>query len=353
MFEDLGIAFLSPREASALFGLALGLAFGALGLLSGFCFRRAVAGPREERPAALGLWAVALAAAVTGTQAAVLAGLIDFAGHRFVSPTLQLPAVLLGGVLFGAGMVLTRGCASRLVVLAGGGNLRALLVVAVLAIVAMATMRGALAPLRSAIGSVTVPVGGALPGPVWAWAALTVAAAAWLAWRGRIGLRGALAGVAIGLLVPAGWVGTGLILADDFDPIPFESLSYTGPAGDALFWAVAATAVPAGFGAGLIGGTLLGSLAAALAARRFRWQSFSTPRETLRYLAGAAMMGFGGVLAGGCTVGAGLGGLPSLGLAAALALAAIWAGARLTDAALSAARGSGAPAATRAGRPAA
>jgi uncharacterized membrane protein YedE/YeeE len=125
------------------------------------------------------------------------------------------------------------------------------------------------------------------------------------------------------VLVPLAWVGTGLVLYDDFDPIAMESLAFTSTWADTLFWSVASTSIPAGFGVGLVGGVLLGSLVSALTSGRFQWQSFGSPRETGRYLAGAALMGVGGVLAGGCTVGAGLSGVPTLSIAALLALGAI------------------------------
>ena len=134
----------------------------------------------------------------------------------------------------------------------------------------------------------------------------------------------------------AGWVGTGFLLYDDFDPIAMESLAFTSPMTDALFFTVASTAIPAGFGTGLIGGVLLGALAAALLSRGFQWQSFSSPSETGRYLAGGALMGFGGVLAGGCTVGAGLSGIPTLSIAAILAVASMAVGALATNRALGA-----------------
>ena len=137
----------------------------------------------------------------------------------------------------------------------------------------------------------------------------------------------AMAG-AIGLLVPLGWIGTGFLLLDDFDPIPVQSMGFTGPMADTLFWTVAATSIPAGFGTGLAAGVLVGSLVAALAAGEFRWQSLEGPRQTGRYLAGAVMMGVGGVLAGGCTVGAGLSGVSTASFAALLALAAMAASAR-------------------------
>ena len=132
----------------------------------------------------------------------------------------------------------------------------------------------------------------------------------------------------IGALVPLGWVGTGFLLLDDFDPIPVQSMGFTGPMADTLFWTVAATSIPAGFGTGLAAGVVCGSLAAALAAGEFRWQSLEGPRQTGRYMAGAAMMGVGGVLAGGCTVGAGLSGVSTASLAALVALAAMAASAR-------------------------
>ncbi|MFN6980204.1 MAG: YeeE/YedE thiosulfate transporter family protein, partial [Gemmobacter sp.] len=158
MFETLGLE-ISPRAASVWFGLALGLAFGTLAAVTRFCLRRGLVGPVGERRPALGLWLVALAAAVVGTQGAVALGLIDLAGHRFLSPEMPVLAILAGGAMFGAGMVLARGCASRLTVLAAGGNLRALTVLVVLALAAHATMKGLLAPLRSGLASVTMPLG--------------------------------------------------------------------------------------------------------------------------------------------------------------------------------------------------
>ena len=127
----------------------------------------------------------------------------------------------------------------------------------------------------------------------------------------------------LGLLVPAGWVGTGFVLQDEFDPIVMQSLSFTAPAAEFLFWTVASSAIPAGFGVGLILGVILGAATAALSKGEFQWQSFDTPKQTGRYFLGAALMGVGGVLAGGCTVGAGLAGIASLSIAAILALASI------------------------------
>ena len=217
----------------------------------------------EDRRAAAGVWLTALAVAVLGTQAAVTAGWISFDDHRFMVSDMPVLAIAVGGLLFGAGMVLTRGCVSRLTVLTGSGNLRAAFVLLVFAVVAHMTLKGVLAPLRTSLGAVTVPMGdyttlAALPGGGWLWSGVIAIAALGFALRSgnRAGML-ALA-VLIGLLVPAAWVGTGFILYDDFDPIAMESLSFTSPAADTLFWSIASTSIAPGFGTGLLGGVLLG-----------------------------------------------------------------------------------------------
>ena len=329
-----GFEHITPLQASVVLGVSLGAVYGVLAQRSRFCLRRGLVGDWGECLPALGVWVMGLALAIAGTQAAVAAGVISFDAHRFLASDVPVVAVLVGGALFGAGMVLTGGCASRLTVLAGAGNLRSALVLVVFAIVAYATMKGVLAPLRTTLGGLTVDPGGrvalnALPGgALWAWA-LALALAV-LALRSGAAPRHLAMAAVIGLLVPLGWIGTGFILLDDFDPVPFQSLSFTGPMADTLFWTMASSAVPAGFGTGLAGGVIAGSVAASVSAGEFRWSSLEGPRQTGRYLAGAGLMGVGGVLAGGCTVGAGLSGVSTASFAAILALAAMVSSARIT-----------------------
>ena len=333
MFETFGFQDVTPLQASVVLGLVLGAMYGALAQRSGFCLRRSLVGERNECLPALGVWAMALAVAIAGTQGAVAAGVVSFDAHRFLAPDLPVVTVLVGGALFGAGMVLSGGCVSRLAVLTGSGNLRSALVLVVFSIVAYATMKGVLAPLRTTLGGLTVDPGGgvalpALPGgAVWAWG-LALAAAV-LGLRSGASPRHLVMAAVIGLLVPLGWIGTGFVLLDDFDPVPLQSLGFTGPMADTLFWTMAATAIPAGFGTGLAAGVISGSVAASVSAGEFRWSSLEGPRQTGRYLAGAALMGTGGVLAGGCTVGAGLSGVSTGSIAAVLALTAMVVSARI------------------------
>lgn len=337
MFESFGFETLTAPQAVVFFALALGVLFGVLAQRTQFCFRRSLVG--EDRKHAAGVWLTALALAVLGTQAAVAMEWISFADHRFMISDVPVLAIALGGLMFGAGMVLTRGCVSRLTVLTGSGNLRAALVILTFAVVAHATLKGLLAPVRVALGSATVDFGeavslAALPGGAWVWAGLIAAAALAFAARSGNRLTHLAMAAAIGLLVPLGWVGTGFILYDDFDPIAMESLSFTAPLADTLFWTVASTSIAPGFGVGLFGGVLLGALVASVLFGDFRWQSFENPTQTGRYMAGATLMGMGGVLAGGCTLGAGLSGVPTLSVAALLAISMIAVGAVATNALL-------------------
>ncbi|WP_324754245.1 YeeE/YedE family protein [Roseovarius sp. Pro17] len=325
------------QGAHLLLGLALGLAFGIAAQISRFCLRRGlVAGP--DRAPALGTWAAALATAIVATSAATWAGWIDLTDHRLMSSDLPWLAVVVGGLSFGVGMVLTRGCVSRLTVLGGTGNLRALTVVVIFALVAHATLKGVLAPARVALGSVTTDIGigslAELPGGLLTWAALLVAGLITAVAVLRPRPLHVVMAVGIGLLVTFGWIATGWLLMDEFDPLPVQSLAFTSPWADTLFWTVASSSIPAGFGVGMIGGVVGGAFLSAMVRRELAFSSFTDAPQTLRYVAGGALMGFGGVLAGGCTVGAGLSGVSMLSIAAIIALLSITAGALIADRAL-------------------
>jgi uncharacterized membrane protein YedE/YeeE len=335
MFEEFGFETLTPVTVSVIFALIIGLAFGAIGQHIQFCFRRGIVGEAHERKSARGVWFTALAAAVVGTQILVARDIVSFGDHRLFVSDLPIVAIIVGGLMFGSGMVLTRGCISRLTVLSGTGNTRALVVMIVFGIAAHATLKGVFAPLRVWLGSFTANVGDTvsfanLAGGATLWTAIIALAALSMAYKSGAKRSHLLLAVVLGLLVPLSWAGTGFILYDEFDPIPMQSLSFTSPSADLLFWSIASTAIPAGFGVGLIGGVILGSALASLAKGQFKWQSFENPTQTRRYLLGALLMGTGGVLAGGCTVGAGLSGIPTLSFAAMLTLIFIAVGALTT-----------------------
>ncbi|WP_342070392.1 YeeE/YedE family protein [Yoonia algicola] len=325
---------LDARTMQVIFGLVIGAVFGIAAQVSRFCLRRAIAGESEERGSAGATWMVALASAIIGFFLASRWGYVDLGGHRYLDPELPFLAIILGGVAFGAGMVLTRGCASRLTVLSATGNLRAVTVLIIFAVVAHATLKGVLAPLRVALGSVstTLSFGSFSELPMGAPAASAVMAvlAIYLIHRFKPSWRDIVSGVIIGLVPVLGWATTSVLLFDEFEPLAVQSVAFTLPWSDTLFWTIASTSIPAGFGTGLVGGVLFGSFLSAAVRGELKLVGFEAAPQFLRYAAGAGLMGAGGVLAGGCTVGAGLSGSATLSVAGLLALASIVAGALLT-----------------------
>ncbi|MGL5735685.1 MAG: YeeE/YedE thiosulfate transporter family protein, partial [Beijerinckiaceae bacterium] len=247
---------LDPASTLLIGGLGLGLAFGALAERSEFCLlsgiRQAMRGERADKLAA---FAIAALVGLAGTQALAAAEWIKLKDTIFFPDTGSLIAVTVGGVLFGLGAVLTRGCAGRLTVLAATGNLRALLMIFVFAAASYATQRGVLAWPRlsleavapsamTAQGLVANASAGALNSI--ALAAFVLAVAVALIARGSY-LRLA-AGALIGLVVVGGWVVTGILAADEFADSRLFSLSFTSPLGNGLQYLLTATGSKIDFG---------------------------------------------------------------------------------------------------------
>ena len=110
-----------------------------------------------------------------------------------------------------------------------------------------------------------------------------------------------VAGALIGLLVPSGYLVTGVLGNDDFDQTTVESINVTRGGGDALIYLLTWTGSKINFGIAFVGGILVGAALVALLRREFKLEGFERPADMLRYAGGAALMGVGGVLALGCT----------------------------------------------------
>lgn len=327
-------------DAAVLFagGLGVGLLFGAFAQHSRFCLRSATIEFSERTPGPkLAVWLLTFSAAVVACQWAILTGRLDVSDARQIASPGSISGALLGGLMFGVGMILARGCASRLLVLSATGNLRALVTGLILTIVAQASLRGALSPAREAVAGLwTVPGGTArdllvlsglgTAGGLAAGGAL-FAVAALLALRARVGFTRAAAAAGVGLAVALGWIFTFAMTQVSFEPIEAGSVSFTGPSADTLMGFVNERTLPLGFDVGLVPGVFLGSALMALLMREVRLQGFEGGASMLRYFAGAILMGFGAMLAGGCAVGAGVTGGAIFALTAWLALGAMWFGA--------------------------
>src|SRR5471030_2559846 len=298
--------------AVALAAFAIGAIFGGLGRWSGFCLRGAVEDALTVREAPrLRSFLLAMAVALVSLQALVLTGQLDISKAVVLPTSLFWGGALLGGAMFGVGMVLTGGCGTRMLVLSAGGNLRSAISFLIFALVAYATIRGVLAPARSSLSAVTTTALAKQTLPLAVGAVFVVAALAVIVWR-RVPAKHLIAGVLIGLLVPAGYLTTGVLGADDFEPVTVESVNVTRGGGDALVYLLTFTGAKINFGIAFVAGIFVGALAVVAVKRDFKLVGFERPADMLRYAGGAALMGAGGVLALGCTVGNGLTGVASL-----------------------------------------
>lgn len=336
------VEMLGESHTLVLVGLLIGAVFGFMAQRSRFCLRSAVIEfSRNLTGGKLTVWLFAFATAVMVTQAMAWGGAFDASGARQLAARGSLSGAALGGALFGMGMILARGCSSRLLVLAAQGNLRSVLSGLVFAVTAQAAWSGALAPLRETISAWWTVEGGTARdliartgighGGALMFGALWLAAAVVWARRQRVPPWGWAGAIGVGLTIAAAWWATFSVSLVSFDPHPIQALSFTGPSAEILTRVLFSSDKAPGFDTGLVPGVFLGSFIAAALFRELKLEGFSDGASMRRYLIGAVAMGFGGMLAGGCAVGAGLSGAAVFTVTSWVTLSAIWSAAAITD----------------------
>ena len=337
---------------------ALAVAFGAIAQRTHFCTMGAVADIVNLGDwTRMRMWVLAIAVAMIGFNAMVAAGWVQAANTVYAGPSLLWLSNIVGGLLFGIGMVLASGCGSKTLVRVGGGNLKSLVVLFVLAVAAYATMRGVFAVARVATldaAVITLPTGQDLPSllahasgasrqsmALWVGGGLGLLLLGWVLWRpeGRAG-EVLLAGVGIGAVIIGVWWVSGRLgflaehpvtLEESFlatNSRRMESLSFVAPVAYTMDWLILFSDTSRVLTLGIVSvlGVMLGSAGVALAGGSFRWEGFAGAEDTANHVVGALLMGAGGVTAVGCTVGQGLSGVSTLALGSFLALAGILAG---------------------------
>jgi hypothetical protein len=336
---------------------ALAVVFGAVALRVNFCTMGAISDAANFGDwRRMRMWLLAIAVAIAGTAGLSAMGLIDPAKSIYTGPRVPWLSHVVGGFVFGVGMTLASGCGSRTLIRAGAGNLKSVIVLIVLGLTAYMTLRGVLAPMRAfGLDTVVVDVSklastsdlGALAagmgvGPgARRWLPFAAAALVALFVFANRDFRGSremiVGGVLIGAVIVGGWYVSGHVgfLAEDPATLEekfvrtnsgrMESFSFTAPIAYLvellILWTDTSRVVTFGI-AGVLG-LLVGAALMALATRSFRWEGFASVEDLANHLIGAALMGFGGVTALGCTIGQGLSGVSTLAVGSILTLLAI------------------------------
>lgn len=340
---------------------ALGGVFGYVARQSNFCTMGAVAdivsmGSWNR----MRMWAMAIAVAILGTSLLQQIGIIDLGASIYTGSRLRWLSHLVGGLLFGSGMVLASGCASKALIRLGGGNLKAFVVIVFVGLSAYISLRGLFANWRLQLldpvvleleHSQSLP---ALLGrsatdadsllliiAVLASAALLL----WVLWRREARTAPVLGGgLLIGLTIVAAWYVSAHLGHVSEHPLTLEeaylatnsgrpeALSFVAPMAYGLellmFWNDPGRILSFGIASAL--GVAAGAGAQAWRSRSFRLESFHDAHDLLRHLGGATLMGFGGVTGLGCSIGQGISGLSTLALGSLITTAAIICGAWMT-----------------------
>jgi uncharacterized membrane protein YedE/YeeE len=323
-------------------GLLIGSLFGFFAQRSKFCMRAAaIEFWHRKFGDKLPVWLLAFSSAVVAVQLLILTHSLDVSTARQLATRGSLSGALIGGLLFGIGMILSRGCASRLLILSANGNLRALLSGLIFAVTAQASLNGSLAPLRNTISTWWTVEGGAsrdlleLTG-LGHWGGLAfglvwMAAALFFAVRSGWGLWKWVGGIGTGLAVAAAWWFTYFMSTHSFEAIQVQALTFSGPSAEWLMRVLSSPTPAIGFDFGLLPGVFVGSFIGAWVGKDLKLEGFTDGYSMRRYIAGAILMGFGSMLAGGCAVGAGMTGGAIFALTAWITLVGMWVGAGITD----------------------
>jgi uncharacterized membrane protein YedE/YeeE len=355
--QDIDLTALATIVLWAAFGLSA--LFGAIAQRTHFCTMGAVSDIVNMGDwTRMRMWVMAMGVAIIGFNLMVAAGWLDAGKSIYGGPRFLWLSALVGGALFGFGMVLASGCGSKTLVRIGGGNLKSLVVFVVLGVSAFATLKGITAVARVAtVDTVALTLGtgqdlpsllaastGMAKGTLAAVLGLVIGGAliAWALARaeGRTG-ESLLAGLGVGAIIAGVWYVSGRLgyVAEDPNTLQeafvatnsgrMESLSFVAPVAYTLDWLMFFSDKSKLLTIGIVSvvGVVAGSAAYSLLTKSFRWEGFRNAGDTANHLVGAVLMGIGGVTALGCTIGQGLSGMSTLSLTSFVAVAAIIAGA--------------------------
>ncbi len=341
---------------------AIAVAFGVVAQRARFCTMGAIADLAVTGDSTrIRMWAVAVGTAIIGFNVLVWLGWVQAANSIYAGPRVLWLSALVGGVMFGVGMVLASGCTSKNLLRAGSGSLKAMVVLLVVAVAGFATLKGITAALRvNTVDAVFVALDGAQdlpsimsratgmkPDLLAVVLGLAIGGAVVLAALYSKRLRDSdlvLGGAAIGGLVVAAWWVSGVLGHVTEHPVTLESvflatnsrrmesLSYVSAVSYTVDYLLFFSDVSNVLTIGIVSavGMAVGSGIYAASTNTFRWEGFASVSDLRNHLAGGVLMGVGGVTALGCTIGQGLSGVSTLSLTSFIALASMVGGAYAT-----------------------
>ena len=327
----------------ALVGLAGGLMLGLAARLGRFCTLGAIEDFLYQNSAIrLRMWFVGIGVAVLGVYALAGVGAVALDDAVYLATGWSPVASILGGLIFGYGMSIAGNCGFGALARSGGGDFRAFVIVIMMGISAYVMLSGPLASTRvalvdgttlalndSSLPGLLAQVMGVGPGAIGLALGMLILAAALSSKQFLAAPKSILWGGFVGLAIVSGYWGTSWVADTHFSALPVISHTFSAPLGETMIYVMTSSGGGLSFGVGSVVGVLAGAFCGSLIKGHFRWEACEDPRELRRQILGAVLMGFGSVLAFGCTVGQGLSAFSVLAISAPVTFLAIFAGAAI------------------------
>jgi uncharacterized protein len=361
---------LSIHQQLLLTMFAVAVALGAIAQKTRFCTMGAVSDwINMGDTGRMRSWVFAMAIALSGVVILEAMGMVELSAETFPpyrSATFAWLRYIVGGLMFGIGMTLASGCGNRTLVRIGGGNVKSLTVLVVAALCAYLMLWTPLFEMaflpwiratsidlarygvkNQEVGSILAAMLGLSATRGLSLIISAVVALGLLVWvfasrDFRESRDNVLGGAAVGLAVVAGWYLTGGPLgrawkdyAEMASEIPSrvqtQSLTFVAPMGDAVRYLTHPFDVSLiNFGIVALGGVILGAFVYSIFSKGFHYERFFTVKDFAAHVLGGALMGIGGVVAMGCTIGQAVTGISTLAMGSILVFFSMVIGAAAT-----------------------
>ncbi len=334
---------LSDGAILALIGLGGGVILGLAARLGRFCTLGAIEDfLYQGSDTRLRMWGLAIGIAGIGAFTLVGLGALDPTQTIYHLSPFSPAFAIIGGLMFGYGMSLAGNCGFGALARFGGGDLRSFVIVVVMGISGYVMLSGPLAHLRltglalteistqtrsypqilsELTGISIVPLG----------LLISAAITGFALWSHEFlrNPKAILWGALVGGVIVSGWGGTQWVANTGFSASPINSHTFTSPLGETLLYLMTSSGGGLTFGVGSVFGVLVGAFIGSLFKGHFRWEACEDPRELKRQVLGAVLMGFGAILAMGCTIGQGISAFSLLTINAPIVFVSIFTGAAL------------------------
>jgi uncharacterized membrane protein YedE/YeeE len=325
-------------ELVNILGLAIGIIFGIIAQKNQFCFSGSIKDYILTKSTKRGASVImAMIVAIISTTIITNNFQIDLTQSSYFKPNINYFAVIAGGLLFGMGMMIADGCSSRSLVKYAQGDANALITLIFIGIFAYATTKGLLYGVLDPFvnNSFLIEVSSNIKNTqmnIFIILGILVTLLAFLIKKVKR-IFSLLDGVSIGILVSIAWFVTGFIGQESMErDIGLSGISFVYPTAKTLELFTYYEVNELSFGISMVCGVLVGTFLMSFFNKKYSFGCTSNQNiNKVKYnMIGGSLMGTGGILAIGCTVGQGLTGLSTLAFSSLLAIISIFVSAVIT-----------------------